>query len=153
MKSNYKPDKSNSKLCNECQNFNLIGKDFCSIPFHENRMHQLGFISEVSLKINCSSCQFISKSFCAGPVSFTKNEESRIQGSRYKIVHRSTDACLNIWLCPCLDNDNVRLDIRFLARDNDLVIRAERLIYSSWIDVNLVLKRIALLRDYGDPHH
>lgn len=105
-------------------------------------MHQLGLLSEVSSRTGCSLCQFIARSFRAGPVSLADFEGSRIQGSWRKTVDGSPNACLSIWLCPRLENGYVRLDIRLVAGDDEPVIGGGRLIYSPMIDAKLVQKWI-----------
>lgn len=129
MEKNHTLDESNSELCSQCQSFKFSTTTFCSSPFQEKLMHQLGFLSEVSLRTKCSFCQFIIRSFRAGPITFADYDGSSIQGSWREIVRGSPNACLSIWLVPRLNNEYFRFDIRLVARDDEPAIGRGRLIY------------------------
>ena len=126
-------------LCGKCQVFGLSVEAFRSSPFKEQRMHQLGKFAEISSRIDCSLCQFLSRSFLQGPVPSDDLKGSRVQGNWREIARGSLNACLSMYLCRNDEEPNkVQFDLRIVTDDNAPFFGSGRLIKKPFINPDLV---------------
>lgn len=104
-----------ANLCGRCGVFRISKYRFCSSPFNEKKMHQLGTFAEVAARTSCPLCCVITEAYRKGPVPEGVELTSRIQACWSAISKGSPDACLTVWLIPSNEDVQVELSVRLIG--------------------------------------
>jgi hypothetical protein len=132
------------QFCEKCQNFNLSTEIFCSSPYDEQRMYQLGSFAEVEARTNCALCQFLVDAFRNGPVPRDNLYGSSIQGTWSSISDGLPNASLLFWLVLSSEVNKIEFSIRHIRDDQMPMVGDARIVKDSFTNIPLVKKWIDL---------